>query len=73
VADPREVIPQAPAPVDPAVSSEVTAATSSAEVSQQPGFKVVDEAPTRVGSKLVWTALIVVLAILAGYYLGYFR
>ena len=43
------------------------------EVSQQPGFKVLEEEPKRGGSKLVWTALLVVIAILAGYYFGFFR
>jgi hypothetical protein len=51
----------------------IAAAPPTADASQQPGFRVVDEAPSRGGVKLVWTALVVVVAILVGYYFGFFR
>jgi hypothetical protein len=54
-------------------SDAVRAAPPTPDSGVQPGFKVVDEAPSRGGSKLVWTALLVVVAILAGYMMGYFR
>ena len=52
---------------------DVRVAPPAPDPNQQPGFKVVKEAPRRGGNKLIWTALVVVLAILAGYLMGYFR
>jgi hypothetical protein len=43
------------------------------DASQQPGFKVVDEAPQARSSKIVWTILVLIVALGAGYYLGYLR
>ena len=51
----------------------VRVAPPSQDAGQQPGFKVLEEEPKRGGSKLVWTALLVAVAILAGYYFGFFR
>ncbi|MDQ6718796.1 MAG: hypothetical protein M3Z17_10690 [Gemmatimonadota bacterium] len=43
------------------------------DVSEQPGFKVLDKEPSRGGTKLLWTALVVAIAIAAAYYFGLFR
>ena len=51
----------------------VRAAAPSQEASQQPGFKVVDDVPSKGGTKLVWTAFAVVVVILAGFYFGFYR
>jgi hypothetical protein len=43
------------------------------DVGEQPGYKVVEERPRAAGSKLVWTAVIVLIAVLAAYMFGLFR
>jgi hypothetical protein len=53
--------------------AELKAGPPALDASQQPGFKVVEETPRAASSKLVWTAVIVVLVVLAAYILGYFR
>lgn len=52
---------------------EVVETPPTADVSQMPGFKVLEKEPSRGGMKLVWTALVVALAIFAAYYFGLFR
>lgn len=58
---------------DDADSASLRATPPSPDVSQQPGFKVLEKEPPRGGAKLVWTALVVALAIFAAYYYGFFR
>ena len=52
---------------------ELRVSAPALEASQQPGFKVVDEGPKARPSKIVWTAVILVIGIAAAYALGYFR
>ena len=58
---------------DDADSASLRATPPSPDVSQQPGFKVLEKEPSRGGAKLVWTALVVAIAIFAAYYFGLFR
>lgn len=52
---------------------DLSASAPAPDAGQQPGFKVVDETPPTANNKLIWTALIVVIAVLAAYALGAFR
>ena len=58
---------------DDADSASLRVTPPAPDVAQQPGFKVLEKEPSRGGAKLVWTALVVALAIIAAYYFGYFR
>ena len=60
-------------PANPDRRADLRVSAPALDASQQPGFKVLEETPRRSTSKLVWTAVIVVVAILAAYALGYFR
>lgn len=60
-------------PRNPAEGAAVRAVPPAPETNQLPGFRVVNEAPRRGGSKLVWTAIVVIIVVLAGYIFGYFR
>lgn len=52
---------------------QLSVAAPAPDPGQQPGFKVVEETPRSANNKLIWTAVIVVIAILAAYALGYLR
>jgi hypothetical protein len=54
-------------------SADFQVSPPSPDPGQQPGFKVVEETPRAANNKIIWTALIVVVAILAAYVLGFFR
>lgn len=58
---------------DDADSATLRETPPTPEVAQQPGFKVLDKQPSRGGMKLVWTALVVAVAIYAAYYFGVLR
>ena len=58
---------------DDADSAALRVTPPAPDVSQQAGFKVLEDEPSRGGAKLVWTALVVALAIFAAYYFGFFR
>lgn len=59
-----------PAQADP---DTVRGSAPSPDVSQQPGFKVVTDEPSRGGTKLVWAALAVAILIIGAYAAGLIR